>query len=94
MFGESKKGCRDVVGMFGKPKRAAELWLGCLVSRKRAEELWLGASVGRKRAAEMVLGCSPCHFGIKQREETPFWRHLSLIFGPWAGVTPRSGLRA
>ena len=84
----------DVVGMFDEPKMGCRIIVGPSVGRKRTAELWLGCLVSRKRVAGMVLEASPCHFGIKHGEATSFWRHLSLIFGPWAGVTPRSGLRA
>lgn len=70
-FSELKKGYGDGVGAFDESK------MGC------------GDDVGGfdepKRAAEMSLGCSPCHFGIKHGEATPFWRHLSLIFWPRVG---------
>ena len=72
-FSELKKGCEDVVGGFGESK------MGCGVVVGVFDEL--------KKGREDGVGGAPCHFGIKQREATPFWRHLSVIFGPRVGYS-------
>ena len=69
-----------MVGAFGEPK------MGCGVV--------VGAFGESKKSYGDGVGVFAVSFWHKKREATPFWRHLSLICEPWAGVTPRSGLRA
>ena len=86
-FSEPKKGRRVVVGAFGEPKKGSRVVVGGFGGPKKGCGDVVETFGEPKRAAELWLGCSPCHFGIKHGEATPFWRHLSLIFGPRVGYS-------
>ena len=55
MFGESKKGYGDVVGMFGKPKKAGEVVVGAFGEPKKGCGDGVGMFGKPKKAGGVVV---------------------------------------